>query len=132
MNPIRSSKALGLPAAAVLVSLLTGCEASTASISSADLGTGYANGKVVDQTTSFRPSFKWCSKLLLALIDSCTTGIDASGNAWTRTDQVPWSMPHESTSAPTQVGATVSLISSASAGSPGAGYSTANSSGGNP
>jgi hypothetical protein len=69
---------------------------------------------------------------LLALIDSCTTGIDASGKACTSTDQVPWSMPQLSTSAPTQVGWTTSLTSSASSGNPGAGYWTSKSASGKP
>ena len=56
----------------------------------------------------------------------------ASGNACRSTDQVPWSIPQESTSAPTQVGLTMSLTSSASSGSPGAGYCTSNSSCGKP
>ena len=51
----------------------------------------------------------------------CTTGTEASGKAWVSTDQVPWSMPQLSTSAPTQVGWTVSLISSTRPGRPGAG-----------
>jgi hypothetical protein len=42
-------------------------------------------------------------------MDSWTTGMLASGNACTSTDHVPWSMPHESTSAPTHVGVTTSL-----------------------
>ena len=63
---------------------------------------------------------------------SCTTGMAASGKACTSTDQVPWSMPQLSTSAPTQVGWTTSLTSAASSGSPGAGYCTSNSAGGNP
>ncbi len=63
---------------------------------------------------------------------SWATGIDASGKAWTSTDQVPWSMPQLSTSAPTQVGWTMSLTSSASSGIPGAGYWTSKSSCGNP
>ena len=67
-----------------------------------------------------------------ALMLSCTTGMLASGKACTSTDQVPWSMPQLSTSAPTQVGWTTSLTSSASSGSPGAGYWTSNSSCGKP
>src|SRR6478752_2643782 len=61
---------------------------------------------------------------------SWTTGMVASGKAWTSTDQVPWSIPQLSRSAPIQVGWTTSLISVASAGSPGAGYCTSNSSSG--
>src|SRR5919112_801283 len=63
---------------------------------------------------------------------SWTTGMEASGKACTSTDQVPWSMPQLSMSAPTQVGLTTSLISAASSGSPGAGYWTSNSSEGKP
>src|SRR6185436_19371673 len=69
---------------------------------------------------------------LLALIDSCTTGIEASGKACTSTDQVPWSMPQVSTSAQTRSGWTTSRTSSASSGSSGAGYSTSNSGFGKP
>ena len=38
---------------------------------------------------------------------SCITGMSASGKVCISTDQVPWSMPQLSTSAPTQVGCTV-------------------------
>ena len=69
---------------------------------------------------------------LLALMLSWTTGMAASGNAWTNTDHVPWSMPQLSTSTPTQVGWTTSLISVANSGRPGAGYCTSNSGAGNP
>ena len=58
--------------------------------------------------------------------------MSASGKAWTRTLHVPWSRPQLSWSRPTQRGATTSTTSAATAASPGAGYSTANSSGGNP
>ena len=68
----------------------------------------------------------------MALIASCTTGMSAAGNMWVSTDQVPWSIPQLSTSAPTQVGLTISATSSASSGAPGAGYSTANRSSGKP
>ena len=60
-----------------------------------------------------------------ALIDSCTTGMSASGNTCTSTDQVPWSRPQLSWSAPDPVGlARPRRPRSASSGSPGAGYST--------
>jgi hypothetical protein len=68
---------------------------------------------------SAAPSCRWWSKGLSALIDSCTTGMSASGKACISTDHVPWSMPQLSTSAPTQVGCTTSAISSYSSGSPG-------------
>ena len=58
--------------------------------------------------------------------------MSASGKACTSTDHVPWSRPQLSASSPTHVGRTVSAISSASTGSPSAGYSTANSSSGKP
>jgi hypothetical protein len=62
---------------------------------------------------------------------SCTTGASASGNMRTRTDQVPWSSPHRSSSS-TGVGASRSRTRRASSGDPGAGYRTWYSSGGNP
>ena len=58
---------------------------------------------------------------LSALMLSCTTGMSASGKACTSTDQVPWSMPQESTSAPTQVGCTASETSCGQLGQPGRG-----------
>jgi hypothetical protein len=36
--------------------MLMGCEASTANISSVGLGTGYANGKATNETSTFQPS----------------------------------------------------------------------------
>src|SRR4051812_24783849 len=69
---------------------------------------------------------------LLASTDSCTTGTSASGNMCASTDQVPWSRPQLSMSWPTQMGWTISATCAASAGSPAAGYCTANSSSGNP
>ncbi len=60
---------------------------------------------------SLRPSSRWWSTSSKAWIDSCTTGMEASGKACTSTDRVPWSMPQLSTSAPTQVGCTTSLTS---------------------
>src|SRR5690606_41209801 len=60
------------------------------------------------------------------------TGTSAAGNACTSTDQVPWSRPQLSWSAPTYSGRTASAISSAIAGSPGAGYCTSNSACGKP
>ena len=67
------------------------------------------------------PRSKWESKSLSALIESWTTGMSAFGNACTRTDQVPWSMPQLSWSRPTCFGFTISATSSASSGLPGAG-----------
>ena len=58
--------------------------------------------------------------------------MSASGKACTSTDHVPWSMPQLSASMPDPGRRTVSAISAASSGSPGAGYSTANSSSGKP
>src|SRR6266481_2772368 len=55
MKPTRLLKALGLPASIVLVTMLIGCEASTANISSVGLGTGYANGKATNETSTFQP-----------------------------------------------------------------------------
>lgn len=49
-------KALAIPASVVLGSLLVGCEASTANISSVGLGTGSENGKALNQTTTFQPT----------------------------------------------------------------------------
>ena len=56
MRPTRLVSALAVPAAIVLASLLMGCEASTANVSSAELGTGSDNGKATNQTTTFQPS----------------------------------------------------------------------------
>src|SRR3546814_8713411 len=56
----------------------------------------------------------------------------ASGNACTSTDQVPWSRPQLSWSAPTYSGCTTSATSSASPGSTGAGYCMSNSACGTP
>jgi hypothetical protein len=50
------TKALGLSASIFLVSLLMGCEFSSANISSVGLGTGIANGKAVNETTTFQPT----------------------------------------------------------------------------
>lgn len=55
-----------------------------------------------------------------------------SGNTWISSDQVPWSRPQTSVSRPTMVGLAISASCSANAGAPGAGYSTANNSSGNP
>jgi hypothetical protein len=44
----------------------------------------------------------WYSKGSSALIDSCKTGMSASGNAWTSTDQAPWSIPQLSRSSPSR------------------------------
>src|SRR5687767_6181661 len=65
-------------------------------------------------------------------MDSWSTGTFADGKAWQSTDQVPWSSPQLSWSSPTHVGWTVSAVSTAMSGAPGAGYWTANNSGGNP
>ena len=70
---------------------------------------------------SFAPSSRWSSNGFVALIESCTTGMSASGNTWVSTDQVPWSMPQLSMSGPTQVGWAISATSAAISGAPGAG-----------
>src|SRR2546426_3570199 len=62
---------------------------------------------------------------------SWTTGTSASGKTCRSTDQVPWSRP-QCPSRPTGVGASSDCTRLASAGSPGAGYSTRYSSGGKP
>ena len=78
------------------------------------------------------PSWRWWSIGFEASTDSWITGMSAAGKAWTSTDQVPWSRPQLSWSSPTHIGLTASATSSATSGEPGAGYSTANSSSGNP
>ncbi len=50
------SKGLGLPVSILLTVLMMACDFSTAHITTATLGTGYAGGKVVGQTTTFQPS----------------------------------------------------------------------------
>jgi hypothetical protein len=56
VRPTRLVSALAIPASIVLASLLMGCEASTANISSAELGTGSDNGRATNQATTFQPS----------------------------------------------------------------------------
>ena len=64
-------------------------------------------------------------------MDSCTTGMLASGNICRRTDQAPWSRP-QSWSACTVVLEISERVASAISGAPCAGYSMLNSSRGKP